>query len=304
MLPAFLATIFFSLSVLFASRAARALGGPAANLARITLATILLALWAHTFGAGFSGPALGWFFLSGVIGFGLGDIALFGTLERLGPRLAILLTQCLGAPIAAAVEWAWLGTRLDAAEMTCAGLILVGVAFALAPDKGWECPPKVFAIGVLFGIGSALGQALGAVLSRKANLIAAAADFSIDGWSAAYQRILGGLILTALFTVFVLRRRARQPGQVGWPAAESWRKAWPLVVGNGLAGPTIGVGCFQWALSTTPSAIVLPVVAISPLVTMLLAFFFEGIRPRRRSLVGSILAVGAAVWLARLKHST
>src|SRR5712671_7142132 len=117
MFPSFLTTIFFSLSVIFAARSARLLGGPVANLGRIGIATVLLAIWAHGFGEGLRGVSLPWFFLSGVIGFGLGDMALFGALPRIGPRLAILLTQCLAAPVAAAAEWLWLGTTLRFADL-------------------------------------------------------------------------------------------------------------------------------------------------------------------------------------------
>jgi hypothetical protein len=37
-------------------------------------------------------------------------------------------------------------------------------------------------------------------------------------------------------------------------------------VAHVLTGPTLGVTCFQWALATTPSGIVLPIVALTPLV--------------------------------------
>src|SRR5436190_3842140 len=136
MLASSLTTIFFSLSVIFGARSARVLGGPMANLGRICLATVLLAIWAHAFGEGLRGASLPWFFLSGVIGFGLGDMALFGALPRIGPRLAILLTQCLAAPIAAVAEWTWLGTTLRPVDLACAGVILGGVAIALAPVRG------------------------------------------------------------------------------------------------------------------------------------------------------------------------
>ena len=294
MLASFLTTIFFSLSVIFAARSARILGGPLANLGRICLATVLLAIWAHAFGAGLRGASLPWFFLSGVIGFGLGDMALFGALPRIGPRLAILLTQCLAAPVAAVAEWAWLGTTLRLVDLVCAGVILGGVVIALAPDHGSEVDRRTFWIGVLFGVGSALGQAFGAVLSRKANEVAALTHFPIDGGTAAYQRIIGGVLMTA-FAFVVMRKRwtpeeePRAPGR--------WRAAWPLVVGNALAGPSIGVGCYQWALRTTASGIVLPIVATSPLVTIVLSYFLEGLRPTRRAVLGGVVAVAGAVAL-------
>ncbi len=293
MLASALTTVFFSLSVIFGARSAKLLGPQIANLGRITLATVLLGLWAHTVGAGVSGPGLAWFFFSGVIGFGLGDMALFGALPRLGPRLSILLTQCLAAPIAAVAEWQWLGTTLRPVDLACAAVILVGVAVALAPDRGLEVPRRVFWIGVLFGVGSALGQALGAVVSRKAIAVDALAGFPVDGGTAAYQRALGGVLLTWAAAV-AFRFRAKDITDSTPP---HWRQGAPFVVANALAGPTIGVGCYQWALKTTPSGIVLPIVATSPLVTILLAWWIDRARPTARALLGGLLAVAGAIAL-------
>jgi drug/metabolite transporter (DMT)-like permease len=153
---------------------------------------------------------------------------------------------------------------------------------------------RTFWIGALFGVGSALGQALGAVVSRKANDVAALTHLPIDGGTAAYQRAIGGVLLTIL--AFWLLRKKRAADDAVRPPAK-WRTAWPLVLANSLAGPTLGVGCYQWALRTTPSGIVLPIIATSPLVTIVLAFFLDGVRPSRRAVLGGVVAVGGAVAL-------
>jgi drug/metabolite transporter (DMT)-like permease len=300
MFAAVLTTVFFSISVIFASRSAKVIGGPRANAGRITVALCFLALWAHAFGKGVAGASLPWFLTSGVIGFGFGDIALFGALPRIGPRLSILLTQCLAAPIAALAEYLWLGTTLSLTEVLCAALILCGVALALAPDRGWTGDRRTFWVGVMWGIGSAAGQALGAVFSRKAYLVASATGFSLDGGTAAYQRIIGGFITTWL--ALLITGSWKKPGgehATGEAANQPsiWRRATPLILTNALAGPVMGVGCFQWALQTTASGIVLPIVATSPLVTMILTLLLDGHRPSRRALSGAVIAVGGAVLL-------
>jgi len=293
MFASFLTTIFFSLSVIFAARSSRLLGSQTANILRLLLATVLLGIWAHGFGSGVSGPGFRWFFLSGIIGFGLGDIALFGALPRIGPRLSILLTQCLAAPIAAVTEWAWLGTTLRTSELLCAAVILAGVALALAPDHGWTGDKRVFWVGTLFGFGSALGQAFGAVVSRKANAVDALAGMGIDGGTAAYQRILGGALMTIIAVLLLRKFQPTDPAK----APADYRQGLPFVVGNALAGPTLGVGCYQWALKSTASGIVLPIVATSPLVTILLSLFIDHHRPTRRAVLGGLLAVAGAVAL-------
>jgi drug/metabolite transporter (DMT)-like permease len=300
MFPSVLTTFLFSFSVIFASRSAKLLGGPVANLGRLIVATCALAIWAHGFGTGLRGPALPWLLAGGVIGFGFGDIALFGALTRIGPRLSILLTQCLAAPLAALVEWRWLGSALTVREVLCAAWILTGVALALAPDHGWEGKRSTFWVGVLCGIGSALGQGLGAVFTRKAYLVSDAAGFVIDGGSVAYQRIVGGVLITWI-TFFIMRRFQPEAHRV--PEGTDWRAAAPVVVGNALSGPAFGVACFQWALKEAKTGVVLPIVATSPLVTMFLAWFIDGSRPARRGIVGGVIAVLGAVALSRARNS-
>src|SRR6266404_7006895 len=103
MFPALLTTILFSISAVSAQRTTSVLGGIRANFWRIIVATVLLGVWSHLFGNGLRGAALPMFRLSGCVGFGIGDLALYQTLPRLGSRLSIMIVHCLAAPIAALV---------------------------------------------------------------------------------------------------------------------------------------------------------------------------------------------------------
>ena len=299
MLAAFLTTILFSISAVCGNRTAKLLGGTEANFARICFAAVLLALCAHLFGGGLAGSALTIFFISGCIGFGIGDMALFQALPRLGSRLSVLLTLCLSSPLAALLEWLWLGTRLSPPEILFALVILSGVALALAPSGHVTIARHDLIPGLCFGLLATLCQALGAVLSRKAFSVAAAAGENIDGITAAYQRILGGVIVGAVvFAVVKWNALKKNPRR---EASGAWRAAWPWVLINGLAGPALGVSCFQWALKTTPTGVVLPIVAITPLVIIPFSYHLEGERPTRRSLLGGAVAVCGAVALAWVK---
>jgi drug/metabolite transporter (DMT)-like permease len=292
-LPAFLTTLLFAVSGVSANRTTRLLGGVEANFWRISLAMLLLALWAHTFGSGIAGKAFLCFLLSGCMGFGLGDLALYQTLPRLGSRLSILLVHCLAAPVAALIEWLWLGTTLNTLQIVCSLTILAGVALALAPGRQAPIPKPLLISGVLFGITAAVGQGSGAVVSRKAYQMASAAGEHIDGLTAAYQRIMAGWVLAAV-TFGLMRKRLARLGLQPKP----WTLVWKWILVNALAGPTLGVGCYQWALSTQPTGIVLPIVAITPIVIIPLAHVTEGERPTKRSLAGGAIAVGGAFLLA------
>jgi drug/metabolite transporter (DMT)-like permease len=304
--PAFLAAFFFASSATIAQHTTRLVGVFAANFARLWVAAFLLGAWALIFGSGLRGAALPIFLLGGAVGFGMGDLGLFAALPRLGTRLTALMVQCLAAPFAALIEWLWLGTKLDTLELVCAGLILLGVGIALAPDERAQAAraarhPTTAAerrAGVAFGWIAALGQGGGAVISRKAYLVAAAAGEHIDGGTAAWQRSLGGLVVVTF--AFGLSRRWRQPGDAQRTAPQ-WRAAWPWIAANALVGAALGVSCYQWALASTPSAIVLPIVALTPLLVLPFSFFLEHERPSARSLAGGAVAVAAAAALARVR---
>jgi drug/metabolite transporter (DMT)-like permease len=108
--------------------------------------------------------------------------------------------------------------------------------------------------------------------------------------------------LVIVLLPFLLDRwvAARRPGRIlpGGSWAETRRTAIPWVILNGLAGPTVGVGLYQWALRSTPSGLVLPITATTPLLVIPFTYWLDGDRPSRRSLAGGLVAVLGVVALA------
>jgi uncharacterized membrane protein len=301
MLFAFLTTLLWSLSAVSARKLVDWLGSTLANFARLLLATALLALWAFTAGHGAEGRGFWWFFASGVAGFGLGDIALYFALGRLGSRLTILLTQTLAAPIAALVEWLWLGTTLTPWELLCGAGVLAGVALALVPKDNAHIAGPRLSSGIVWGVLAAAGQGLGAVISRKAFALSAAGGLTIDGGTAAFQRILGGILLGALVW-WLLRRHPEEKPMGALGEALHHPRFLGVLLAGALFGPVVGVACYQWALATAPSGVVLPIVALCPIVIIPFSYWLEGDRPRPRSLLGGVAAVGCAIALALVQR--
>lgn len=237
--------------------------------------------------------------LSGLIGMGLGDIGVYAALPLLGSRLTVLMTQCLAAPIAAIGEWLWLGTRLTTLQIVWGSVILVGVAVAIMPSK--SSPPKVHVrpIGFLFGLVAAAGQGFGALVSRKGVTVATTAGEHVAnatfGLTATYHRILAGLIFITLW--FLVLRLFRRVPPAPTLDAKQRRKSHQWVLANAFCGPVAGVGCYQWALATTPSGLVLPIAATTPLIAIATTYHFEGDRPSRRSIVGAVIAVAGCIAL-------
>ena len=298
MTAAILATILFSLSAVSGKRLSHHLSGVEANFWRFLLAAALLGVYAHSKGAGLGGGALGVFFISGIVGFGVGDYGLFRAFPILGSRLTMVMTQCLAAPFAAAFEWLWLDNGLSFGQVLAGTAILVGVALALAPSETSQVDKKHWKAGIMWGLMSAFGQGFGAVLSRKAGSMVAE-DVTVNGLSAAYQRVLGGLTVMAIL-LLIRKIKTRNGGSIQTevpltPASLKWIVV--LIVFNALCGPTLGVGAYQWALNVDdlPAGIVLSVVALSPLVIIPFAMKFEGERPTIRSIIGSVIAVAGVI---------
>ncbi len=306
MLPSFLTTILFSISIVCGHRSAKMIGGTEANFWRLVCATTFLGLWSWLFGVGMAGVAFPTFLMSGILGIGVGDVALFQALPRLGSRLSLLLIQCLTAPFAAIIEWLWLGTSLTALQIICGLTILAGVGLALTPGEHLKLSRRELVTGTLFSLVAALGGAFGAVLSRKAYAITHAANEHINGANAAFQRILGGLLIGSICLLIVKRRELRiqrtAPARLVIEASKKkWRGAWPWVLVNSLAGQTLGVSCMQWAFETTPTGLVLAIIATTPIVVIPFSWTLEGERPNLKSVAGGVLAVAGVVALMRAK---
>jgi drug/metabolite transporter (DMT)-like permease len=296
MLGAFLTTILFSLSAVSGRRLSNYLSGTQANLIRLLLAAAMLGAWSHLFGFGIAGKAFPILFLSGCVGFGMGDLAMFQAFPRIGTRRTSVMILCLSVPIAALTEWAWLGVAPTLAQAGYGVLILIGVVIAIMPGRAEAQPAHGLAVGIFFGTLAAIGQAGGAVLSRKAYAVAAATGQTFhgvgDGVNAAYQRMLGGIVVSAL--VFAYLKLVHNPDAT---RRANWLAAWPWIGANSLAGPTLGVTCFQWALMAAPTKIVLPIVATTPLVVIPLAWKIEGEHITKRAVIGGIFAVGGVIGL-------
>ncbi len=305
MLAAILTTFLWAASAVCGSRSARLVGGTEANFWRLVAATVLLGLWAHLFGQGLGGASFPLFLLSGVVGVGA-DVFLFQSYPLLGARLTILIIQCGAALIGAVVEWLWKDARLTAWQMAGGATILAGVALALAPGKHLTMTRRQLQAGIVLSVFGAFGNGFGAVLSREAYAVAEQAHENISAPTAAYQRLVGGLLVTAVCLLAVAWHRSRAAGasspRAALSRAERWRLAWPWVLANAVAGQMIGVSCYQWALKTTKTGLVLAVVSTVPLVIMPFSSLIEGEKMTRRSIGGGVLAVLGAIILVTVTH--
>jgi drug/metabolite transporter (DMT)-like permease len=289
------AAFLYAWSVTCARRSSAHHGPDLANLGRLLVGIVLVGLVVvlgdrQPFSAGW-----GWLILGGVLGLGIGDIALFHALPRIGVGLTMLLTQCLAAPFALILEYQALGHSPNGAEMLAALVILIGVGVALgAPAEG---DPADRRTGVWLGVLSAIGQACGAVSTPLTVHACEAAGQTIpDGFAQAFVRLLGGVPVVLLFLLWASRKEGLF-AKIRRPYAFASAPWWMLM--NGIAGPALGVACYQWALTQHPAALVLSVVALTPLIGLVMQWAIEGQRPSWRLWLGGAIAILGVIMLTR-----
>lgn len=326
-LAAALAAVLYGITPVCARRAIHLLGFVRANLARLLVASALMGVLVLALGR----PTKGWyldFALAGAIGFGVGGIALFRALPRLGAPLASLLVEAGAAVTAGPLAWAWFGDALTGRQAALSLVILGGVVLGLLPYVRTTVTGHSIGGGVALALLAAGAQAVSGVLSRKALIgiqqsevtaatIAGRPPTPANGRldvvaAAALDRLTGGVAVA--LAVFVLLHRAAAhsataraalaPPRVlrgtdqGWLGGRLPDRPWFWVGANAIFGPVLGVTAMVWALQSLQPGVAQSVAAMAPLIAIPFARWLEGYRPPRRYWVGVLLAVAGLAGLA------
>ncbi len=174
-LMALAAAACWALSSVLSVTASRHLGAFAFTRWRMLLVAVLL--WAGVAISGRWQPvppdAWGLMGLSGIAGMFIGDTALFGAMNRLGPRRSGVLFAT-HAVFSAALGALVFGERMNLQAAFGAALTVGGVMTAILLGRGkdksheWETDRGHLGAGIALGLVAALGQAFGTLLAKPA----------------------------------------------------------------------------------------------------------------------------------------
>jgi drug/metabolite transporter (DMT)-like permease len=290
------AAMLFAVSAVCGQSLSRQLGGVTANFFRITIACSSLGLITWFFFPGqIHASSFPWFIVSGVLGFGLGDVALFLAYPLLGARTAVLVNLCVGTLVGAVADRLCLGTHLAPLEIAAATLTLTGVVLAMHRED----EPFQWNAGLLLSLFSGTCGGLSLTLSRLAMGIAQEANQPISGPAQAFQRTVGGLFI-GWIAFGVLRYSAKD--KPIFPKGVSRVKLPPLILASSTIGPVIGVSIMQIALQQVgSSAIISAISSTVPIMLLPISRFIDHKAPTRLAIIGSFLAVGGVATMAWLR---
>jgi len=280
-------------SVVFTFASLRA-GAPAVNRVRLLLAVGWL-LGAHLlFGVPLPWDAGGerWLLLSasGIVGLVLGDGFLFQAFIWIGPRLAMLLLSTAPA-LAGLGAWWFLGEALSPAQLAGILITLGGVAWVVLAREdraGRRGSEERYLLGILCGLGGAVGQAGGLILAKQG----AAGDF--PALSVTLMRMVAATAVLWLYTALrgqlgVTVRRIADDG-----------KAWWFTLAGSFLGPFLGVTLSIVAIQHSPVGIASTLMALPPvfLLPLSAAIFHE--RIGWQAVLGTAVAVAGVALLSFL----
>ncbi len=267
------------------TRAGREIGAFNLNKLRIPIAALCL-LAAVTVTSGFhelaqisSGDAA-WLGLSGIIGLVLGDSCYFKALVILGPRRATLLMSC--APvIAALLALVFLNEHLGWVAWLGIGVTLGGIAWVTAERDfhSDNSPHGSKAMGVLFGLGGAAGQAIGLVIAKH---VLVGSD--IAPLVATLVRMIAATVVIWAYasaagqtrsTLGVLRRPV-----VRW-----------VVLAGAILGPFAGVWLSLVSVKYIEAGVAATIMAIVPVLILPLVVLVYRERVSYRAVLGAIVTV-------------
>lgn len=325
MIGGIVSALFFGVTPVAARRAIRLLGFVKANAWRLATALAVLGVSSLVLDQGF-GEETRLLILAGVVGLGVGGVALFRALPLLGAPLASLVVETTAALVAGGAAWIWYRDQVSFESGVAAFVVIGGVVLALAPFVRHGGRPPRLTLGLGMAFLAATGQGLGLVITRKALLAmqeraeetGVSARSAVEQVvSAAFDRLVGGLgvALLAWLVVWVLSRwmrgarsvlspaggfapgRDREREDFGVVGSRLPDEAWFWVGVNALVGPVIGVTALVWALRTLQPGIAQTFTAMAALISIPVAHWLEGHEQPASYWVGASVSAAGLVGL-------
>ncbi|WBU65277.1 DMT family transporter [Paracoccus aerodenitrificans] len=278
------AAVCWAVTGLIGAPASVHLGPFAFGLYRQTLVALILAVivWMSGLWQDVTTAQVMTLALSGIVGIFAGDTMLYFTLNRLGPRRAGALFA-LNAPMAAILGWILLDEDLSLAGWAGVFLCAAGVSIAVLGRPGrsgshrFEAVHGNVVVGILFGLGSALGQALGSLIARPV-------------MQEGFDPVVGTLI-RVFFAVLCLGCVMALPVAQVKPHGRMTPRIFLMVAGSGIVAMVIGMSLMLFSLQGGKVGIVSTLSALSPVFILPVLWIVIGARPSAASWLGAAIAV-------------
>jgi len=228
-----------------------------------------------------------WLSLSGIIGLVIGDAMLFQALVWVGPRISMLLMS-LSPIFAGLTSWVVLGEPLSAFQLLAIMVTIGGVVWVIwerGPNKPQSSQHRSYLRGILYGLGGALGQALGLVASK----LGLYGEFSA----------LSGTLIRMITAALIMWALALIQGQALATVKQIQRnrQALSLIIGGAFFGPFLGVWLSLVAVQRAKIGVASTLMSLSPIVLLPISYFVFKERISLSKVLGTIIALSGVAML-------
>lgn len=283
--------ITWTITALCAEVASRRIGQLQMNVLRMAASLVILSLLLWVFGGsplpqGMTLRAMGWLLASGFVGYVFGDWCLFTTYELVGSRFGQLF-MTLAPLFSALAAWVLLDETLGLQAIAGIILTMSGIGLTVLSREEKEGHKHRLHVdfplqAVLFGIGAAMGQGVGIVLSKVG--MGLCEQTSLLPMAATMVRAVAGLIGFGIaYTIKGDRARMHE--------GLHDRTTMEAAAGAIIMGPVIGVSLSLLAVQLAPAGIASTLMALTPIFILWPSRWLFGQRITAREVVGSCIAV-------------
>lgn len=258
-----------------------------------------------------------WLLGSGVVGYFFGDWCLFNSYLTIGSRMGQLF-MTLAPMFTAFAAWVMIGQTLSWLSLLAMCVTLLGIAISVfGHDRDHHMSLNLPLKGILYGIGAAMGQGFGLVLSKigldhythdLSHLSLITSHFSLNTSPSSLHPSHLSLI-TSPFSLETLLPFASN--MIRCVAGLLCFTTWLILSGHGgrlrqslgdrrgllamliavLSGPFIGVGFSLMAVQYTAAGIASTIMAMTPILILLPSRWLFGQPITPRNLLGAIISV-------------
>lgn len=284
-----LTAIFWTVTALAFEAAGKRVGSMIVNLFRLIVGFTFLTIFTWIYrGLPFPTDATPqtWLLLilSGLIGFVFGDLCLFQAFVVIGARISMLI-MALAPPITAFIGWIVLGETLSGRSWLAMLMTITGIAIVVlkrgdedANGSGGRKVKLSYPLwGLLLGLGGAIGQAGGLVLSKYAMH-----DYS--PFASAQIRVIAGIAgFMVLFTIYGQWKNGAR--------ALSDHKAMAQLSLGAFFGPFLGVSFSLLSVQLTSTGIASTIMALVPVLIIPASMLLFKEKATLKEVLGALLAV-------------
>ncbi len=198
--------------------------------------------------------------LSGAIGLGIGDTALFSALKRLSEKQTLLVAESIAPILVIFGGMLFLNEWLSLWQWFSIVLILLSVDLVIGLRAVENKKNKQLVYGIVLALVAALCQAIGLLITRSVFV-----EYALDPVMSTILRIVGGIVFLLLWVKLDVRKFKPK------------RKVSPEIIKSLVIASVIGTFCaltlVQVATASIDAAIVQTLVATSAIFSTFIAIF-------------------------------